>query len=346
MKKIYLTISLTIISFNLFSQYDYNWIVSNTSSNPGERVVAVIDAGTIGTFTGIEIVGQVIDNYGNWGNSLPIVSEFSLFLRFSDTHQYRIVQSRELFNIKLQLRKISDTLFHLTANCPNSHKSVSVHFKKTIGSPSISLGSTTSVNSQGELVISTPEYMSFVSGKFAIGTNNPTRPLEVRSGQSGNVNSRLLRLAESSFTDRYDFSLETDDYLRLNNGANDSPIMAWSKWGSVGIGTTTTGTHKLAVEGSIGARKVKVEATGWSDFVFDNNYVLPNLQELELFISKHRHLPEIPSEKEVKENGIDLGEMDSKLLQKIEELTLYLIQQDKEIRILKSELEKLKEKGK
>ena len=92
----------------------------------------------------------------------------------------------------------------------------------------------------------------------------------------------------------------------------------WSE--NVGIGTIETGTHKLAVDGTIGAREIKVEATGWSDFVFNKNYELKNLEEVENFIEENNHLPDIPSEKEVLENGIQLGEMDAKLLQKIEEL--------------------------
>ncbi|WP_461639607.1 hypothetical protein [Labilibaculum euxinus] len=99
--------------------------------------------------------------------------------------------------------------------------------------------------------------------------------------------------------------------------------------GKVGIGTTTTGTHKLAVNGTIGAREIKVEATGWSDFVFEDDYQLKNLEEVESYITKNNHLPDVPSEKEVLENGIQLGEMNAKLLQKIEELTLYLIKQNK-----------------
>ncbi len=101
--------------------------------------------------------------------------------------------------------------------------------------------------------------------------------------------------------------------------------------GSVGIGTTTTGTHKLAVEGSIGARKVKVTASGWADFVFAPEYKLPSLPELEHYIKANRHLPEIPSAKEVAQDGLDLGEMNKKLLQKVEELTLYIIDQHKQM---------------
>ena len=102
--------------------------------------------------------------------------------------------------------------------------------------------------------------------------------------------------------------------------------------GNVGIGTIETGSHKLAVEGSIGAREIKVEATGWSDFVFENEYKLPTLKEVENHIKEKGHLKDIPSEAEVLKNGFYLGEMDSKLLQKIEELTLYTIQQEKQLK--------------
>ena len=112
----------------------------------------------------------------------------------------------------------------------------------------------------------------------------------------------------------------------------------------VGIGTTDfSGNHKLRVEGSIGAREIKVEAIGWSDFVFAKDYDLRTLAEVEKHITEHGHLPEIPSEAEVTENGINLGEMNAKLLQKIEELTLYLIEQNKRMNQLEAknaELEK------
>jgi len=76
--------------------------------------------------------------------------------------------------------------------------------------------------------------------------------------------------------------------------------------------------------------------TGWSDFVFDDDYHLMSLKHLEQFINDNRHLPEIPSAKEVEANGISLGTMDAKLLQKIEELTLYIIELQKQIDALQS----------
>jgi len=115
---------------------------------------------------------------------------------------------------------------------------------------------------------------------------------------------------------------------RLNLGEDDLYL---SYSGKVGIGTTETGSHKLAVEGTIGAREVKVESGAWSDFVFKDGYQLKDLKEVEIYIQHNQHLPDIPSEKEVLENGIELGKMDAKLLQKIEEFILYIIEMNKKL---------------
>lgn len=108
--------------------------------------------------------------------------------------------------------------------------------------------------------------------------------------------------------------------------------------GNVGIGTLNPGSFKLAVEGTIGAREVRVtNANPWPDYVFNNKYNLPSLSSLEAYIRKNNHLPNIPTAQEVKENGIELGQMNAKLLEKIEELTLYVIDLKKEIDQLKKE---------
>ena len=120
--------------------------------------------------------------------------------------------------------------------------------------------------------------------------------------------------------------------------------------GNVGIGTTTPNA-KLAVNGNIRAKEVKVENTNWPDFVFANSYVLPTLKETEAHIKEKGHLPGIPSAADVKTNGVDLGDMNAKLLQKIEELTMHLIEQNKQMqKVLKDyeiqsrEIQELKSK--
>ncbi|MET3021360.1 hypothetical protein [Flavobacterium hydatis] len=106
--------------------------------------------------------------------------------------------------------------------------------------------------------------------------------------------------------------------------------------GNIGIGVTNP-KNKLDVNGTIHSKEVKVDLEGWSDFVFKKEYKLPTLEEVEKHISEKGHLENIPSEEEALKNGINLGEMNAKLLQKIEELTLYTIQQSKEIQTLKEE---------
>lgn len=108
----------------------------------------------------------------------------------------------------------------------------------------------------------------------------------------------------------------------------------------IGIGTTNP-QAKLDVNGTIRAKEVKIEATGWSDFVFAKEYKLPSLESIEQHINDKQHLPDMPSEKQVMEEGVNVVEMQAKLLQKIEELTLYVIQLDKENKDLKKKVEAL-----
>lgn len=105
--------------------------------------------------------------------------------------------------------------------------------------------------------------------------------------------------------------------------------------GKVGIGTTNP-VEKLSVEGTILAKKVKVSqaSADWPDYVFNEDYPLMPLDSVEAFIQANGHLPEIASADEVLNDGIDLGDNQTKLLQKTEELTLYLIGQDKKIKQL------------
>lgn len=119
-------------------------------------------------------------------------------------------------------------------------------------------------------------------------------------------------------------------------GANSKIVMSITD-GNVGIGVTNP-QHKLDVNGTIHAKEVKVDLSGWADFVFKKGYDLPSLEEVEKHIQQKGHLPGIPSEKEVLENGISLAENQTLLLQKIEELTLYSIEQSKKLKLQAEEI--------
>ncbi len=112
--------------------------------------------------------------------------------------------------------------------------------------------------------------------------------------------------------------------------------------GKVGIGTTAP-TTALTVKGTILATKIQIlsdDEIPASDYVFKEDYKLKTLNEVEEFVNENKHLPEVPSAKEFKENGYSVGEMDDILLRKIEELTLYIIDQQKEIDELKKQVSK------
>jgi hypothetical protein len=184
------------------------------------------------------------------------------------------------------------------------------------------------------------------SGRLGIGTMYPNSRLEVNSENPGNGSDNWIAGNFGAVSgDRVVFGL-----LRgvASVGAHNSVLSAWSnlainpEGGNVGIGTATP-TDKLSVNGKIRAKEIKVENSNWPDYVFTAEYQLPSLKETEAFINNNKHLPGIPSQTEVAKSGIDLGDLNAKLLQKIEELTLHMIalekqneQQQKEINNLKS----------
>lgn len=120
--------------------------------------------------------------------------------------------------------------------------------------------------------------------------------------------------------------------------------------GKVGIKTKTPGEYDLAVNGKIRSHEIKVESSAdtWPDYVFKKEYDLKKLEAVEAFIAENGHLPDVPKAHEIELNGVELGEMNKVLLKKIEELTLYIIQEKKsnaeQLLELKKEIEDLKKK--
>lgn len=123
----------------------------------------------------------------------------------------------------------------------------------------------------------------------------------------------------------------------------DLPRMRIDENGKVMINTTTP-RGDLTVKGEIWAKKLQITQLLWADYVFDKNYKLRTLSELEKYILRYKHLPDIPSAKEVEKDGISVGDNQALLLRKIEELTLYLIQQNKRLETQAEEIEKLKKR--
>lgn len=134
--------------------------------------------------------------------------------------------------------------------------------------------------------------------------------------------------------------------LHISGGANGTAIIE----GTLMVGGTTavpvtcalTPNLKLLVNGTIGASEVKVSLATWCDYVFEKDYKLKSLKEVDAYIQANKHLPEVPSEKEVVENGVAMGEMMKIHMKKIEELTLYMIELQKQNEKLAAEVAELK----
>ncbi len=134
----------------------------------------------------------------------------------------------------------------------------------------------------------------------------------------------------------------TGGFIAFNTD-EDTEKMRITKNGNVGIGTTDP-KNKLSVNGTIWAKEVKVALNDAADWVFEPDYQLKSLEEVEAFINEQKHLPDMPSADEFRENDLNVAQMDNLLLQKIEELTLYMIAINNEVKELKAENERLKEK--
>lgn len=170
-------------------------------------------------------------------------------------------------------------------------------------------------------------------GKVGIGTPDPKRRLHIK-GNGGLVN---IEGSDHAYIQWYPdgYSAGRKAWLGYANAVDN-----WITLSSEGAGgiQLKPGSHYVAVDGTLKAKQIQVKSNIWADYVFDDNYELMTLDDVEEFISKNRHLPNIPSAKEIENGELDLGEMQRLQMEKIEELTLYLIEKDKQIEVLHNKL--------
>ncbi len=189
-----------------------------------------------------------------------------------------------------------------------------------------------------------PSLLLNTNGNVGIGANNPSVKFQVNSQNSGNNTSTVNWIAGS-------FGGQTGDRVVIGNlygtptiGGHNEALNAWANLvlnvdgGNVGIGTANPDS-KLAVKGTIHAQEVKIDMNDWADYVFKPGYYLMPLYKLKTYIDQNQCLPGMPSEQEVTTNGITLGEIVKLQTKKIEELTLYLIEQQTRIANLEKMLD-------
>ncbi|TYP76329.1 tail fiber protein [Aquimarina intermedia] len=178
------------------------------------------------------------------------------------------------------------------------------------------------------------------NGQIGIGNGNPTSQLHLKNAAGGSFMKFTRGTGNANFT------MENNlDKLYIYTGtSNFNQGLSINENGKVGIGTSNhTADALLTVKGAIHSTEIKVLANaGVPDYVFEESYKLRTLEEVKEYITKHKHLPEIPSAKEIDKNGgFDVGEMNLMLLKKIEELTLYQIELLEHQKLQDFKLEKL-----
>jgi hypothetical protein len=182
-------------------------------------------------------------------------------------------------------------------------------------------------------------------GLVGIGTTTPLGKLQVHANNPRNNTLPCLLISSANGGGNVS-TVEVVNYSNPGSGwvpskdfwINPNGVVGIKK--SLRIGTTeATGAfanYKLSVDGDMIAKRCVVQVDNWADFVFNEDYLLPTLNEVEQFVKENKHLPGVPNEQEIKDKGVDVGEMNKILMQKVEELTLYMISQQKEIDTLKA----------
>lgn len=174
------------------------------------------------------------------------------------------------------------------------------------------------------------------SGNVGIDVESPIAKLQIMNGDDVSISSHGYLMLGSVTGSNLIF--DNNEIMARSNGTTSSLILQ-NDGGTVRIGATAVPTgYKFAIDGKMICEelKVKLASSGWPDYVFDDSYRLPALENVDRFIKENKHLPNIPSAAEVEKNGIEVGDMQKRMMEKIEELTLYIIELKKEIDILKT----------
>jgi hypothetical protein len=291
------------------------------------------------------------------GDSEVMIGDGAFHFLVSGTYKGDIVYATTTlppqFNLGIGLSNkfIGTTSYSVIAGCNNA---ASADYTVTLGN-----GLTNSIANSIMLGINNPALTIISNNNIGIGTSTPGALLDIEQG----VTPTTAMIIQTQNTNSYGYGVlvavnsanNTLKALTVTDPVNGDKFIVnangnTSITGQVVIGDQTVPTpapYNLFVSGGILTEQVQVALkANWPDYVLDKKYPILPIKELEQYISKNKHLPDVPSASEIEKNGVNLGDMDAKLLKKIEELTLYIIKQQQESEQLKNEVKDLEERVK
>ncbi len=360
MKKTILLVVCIGFSLNIFSQEYFNLTNSNSNNNNNISHLGNITLGSL--YNSINdrwrpVEGRLLELYKSTGNvSFRVGNDFGRFSIAISGQNGAFFPNAKTGNIILRKQSTDRVIFSLNTN--NSDGKHSFVFGDDVNKNTLTI---------------------LNNGKVGIGTATPQETLHLNGSIRGNIGTGALRVKSSTgyldigslntswahiYTDRpkiifnRDIHTTTNAFSSYNNDLilktiGTERLKIKSSNGFVGIGTSSPDS-KLTVKGKIHCEEVLVDLEVPADYVFQKyytgssnlkeDYTIPTLEEVEAFTKENHHLPNIPSAKNIQEGGLQLKEMTNLLLQKIEELTLYTIEQEKRIKTLEAQIQTTKKK--
>ena len=362
MKKMFLVLKIVLIVLSANAQWDSNGN-NNTQGAVKLKEYLLFDAD--GDFTGgnyFTIQDDVIGDFLRFGrgfnNNLVIGSNGCIGIGFTNPDKPLVVNGVTKF---INPSNSSNFLYFDYASSGNKVRSygTNLFLESRNSTEDIEFRTDNSattlmiVKGTGNVGIgtTTPDYKLDINGSLRIGNNDSSglgisRFTSALTDVPGSTSGILINgpihshiVFDIQGNDQNDgFYIRVPDVLQVNPTVNTTAFVVKAN-GNVGIGIDPS--EKLTVDGKIRSEEVRVEVINGPDYVFESDYELQTLQETKKYIYEHKHLPEIPSAMEMETNGVDIGDLNMRLLKKIEELTLYQIELLEEMIQMKKRVEQL-----
>jgi hypothetical protein len=371
MKKTLLTLAVMMASYSTYGQNTYPWAASGS-----------VGIGTISPESGFQLDVNGLGTVGTQGSARIYLGTTDASHAFIQARDNSINQNLNFYassysfntgnvgigttspNSKLEITSGASDPFYFNGTYNKMKSALGFTYIESFHSTSFVIDATNSYSDRFFNVSKGASYIDGGSpvelfriqenGNVGIGTTSPGAKLQVagviQGGVDGNTQGQLTVWSNTAGAEGNIYGMSGGGML-INTHGNSYPIeldgsmVVLGMTGNIGIGTTDSKGHKLAVNGDIIATSVIVKLyADWPDYVFKPAYQLPSLAEVKTYIENNHHLPDMPSAEDISKSGLNLGEANKVLTKKVEELTLYLIEKEEQIKEIKEAQQSQREK--